>query len=406
MIIGIGTDIVEISRIEKLIEKETAVKRLLTDKEQELFLSQPKKAQWMAGRFAAKEAASKALKAGIARCAPNEVEILYDENGAPTLEFLGKAKDLLNCSYYKAHISITHDGGLAQAFVVLEETEKQAEIRDEESAKEIASLLPERDENAHKGDMGKVAVLAGSKRFSGAGFLCTQGALKGGAGLVTWCLNYKPVATPAEAMTYRLENRHPFRALAEFAKGMDAMVIGPGLGVDFAQRTAEKLINKLTCSVILDADMLTAISQSEVSLMLPEDTVITPHIGEAARLLGKSIDFIKNNTEVCAKELSEKLNVVTVLKCHNTVVCAPDGRIFVNSTGNPGMATGGSGDVLAGLIGALVKRLDIYDAARYAVYLHGLAGDIAKLKYGENSLTAKDITECIPDAFRMLEKYR
>ncbi len=406
MIIGIGTDIVEISRIEKLIENEAAVKRILTQKEQKLFLTQSQKAQWVAGRFAAKEAASKALKVGIAKCAPNEVEILYDENGAPTLELLGKAKKLLSGINYKTHISITHDGGLAQAFVIFEETEKEAEIRDEQTAREIAKLLPERDENSHKGDMGKIAILAGSKRFSGAGYLCTVGALKAGAGLVTWCRNYNPVATPAESMSYRLEKRHPFRALSEFASDMDAMVIGPGLGIDFAERAVTKLLSKIKFPVVLDADALNAIAQLEEPITLPKDTIITPHVGEAARLLNKDNDYVKNNAEICAKELARKLKVIVVLKCHNTVVCSPDGRLFINSTGNAGMASGGSGDVLAGLIGALIKRMDLFDASRYAVYLHGLAGDIAKVKYGENSMTAKNIVECIPDAFRMLEKHR
>jgi NAD(P)H-hydrate epimerase len=182
--------------------------------------------------------------------------------------------------------------------------------------------------------------------------------------------------------------------------------MGPGLGVDFAVKAVNKALPKLSCPIILDADMLTALAQMPEMVKLHENTIITPHVGEAARMLNKSNEYVKNNTVECAKELVYKTGAITVIKCHNTVVVNPKGQVFINTTGNAGMATGGSGDVLAGLMGALIKRMDIYDAAKYAVYLHGLAGDIAKLKYGENSMTAKNIVECIPDAFATLEKYK
>ncbi len=406
MIIGIGCDVVEISRIEKLIEKETAVNRIFTAKEREIFEKQSNKAQWAAGRFAAKEAASKALKAGISKCPLNCVEVLYDENGAPTLAFLDGAQKLLKGINYKTHISITHDAGIAQAFVIVEETQPEVTIADIDSAKKIAALLPDRKKTAHKGDMGKVAILAGSQKYSGAGYLCAVGALKGGAGLVTWCRNYKPIATPSEAMSFKLPKKHPFRAFAEFCMDKDAVVIGPGLGVDFAQRALQKALGKISCPMVLDADALTALSEMEELPRLKKTTILTPHIGEAAHLLKKENDYVSNNTVECAKIISKKTGAVTVLKCHKTVVCSPEGEVFINSTGNAGMATGGSGDVLSGLIGALLKRLKPFDAACYSVYLHGLAGDIAKLKYGENSLTAMDIADSLSEAFKTLNKYK
>lgn len=406
MIIGIGCDVVEISRIEKLIEKETAIKKLFSQKEREIFAKQSNKAQWAAGRFAAKEAASKALKVGIAKCPLNCVEVLYDKNGAPTLSFLGNAENLLDGINYIAHISITHDAGIAQAIVIIEEAEPEVKIRDTKAAKEIAQLLPKRDENVHKGDMGKVAILAGSKKYSGAGYLCTLGALKAGAGLVTWCRNYKPLETPPEAMSFKLPKKHPMKAFVELCKDKDAVVIGPGLGVDFARKVVSKAVEKIVCTTVLDADALNAISEKKELPKLGANIVITPHIGEAARLLKKDNDFVSKNTVECAKELCRKTGAVTVIKCHETIVCAPNGEVFINSTGNAGMASGGSGDVLSGLIGALLKRLEPFDAARYAVYLHGLAGDIAKLNMGENAMTATDIVNSISKAFITLEKYR
>ena len=406
MILGVGCDVVEISRIEKLIEKETAIKKLFTQEENELLSKQPNKPQWAAGRFAAKEAVSKALKAGIAKCPPNCVEVLYDENGAPEVSLLGAAQKLLEGISFEIHLSITHDAGIAQAFAVLEEVPQKVEIRDEKTAAMMAKLLPPRKEDAHKGDMGKVAVLAGSKKYSGAGYLCTLGALKGGAGLVTWCRSYEPMQTPPEAMSFILPEKHPFRAFREFCADMDSVVIGPGLGMEFAKKALDKTLDKINCNMVLDADALNALSQYEKLPELGDNVILTPHVGEAARLLKKDNAYVAKNTVECAKEIAQKTGAVTVIKCHKTVVCSPEGEVFINSTGNAGMATGGSGDVLAGLMGALLKRQKPYDAARYAVYLHGLAGDIAKLTCGENSMTAMDIVNCLPEAFMTLDKYR
>ena len=405
MILGVGCDIVEISRIEKLIQKDTALKKLFTHKERELLSKQPNKPQWAAGRFAAKEAVSKALKAGIAKCPPNCVEVLYDENGAPEVSLLGAALKLLEDVNFEIHLSITHDAGIAQAFAVLEEMRAKVKIRDPQTAAMMAKLLPQRKEKAHKGDMGKVAVLAGSKKYSGAGYLCTLSALRGGAGLVTWCRNYEPTQTPPEAISFMLPEKHTFHAFREFCTDMDSVVIGPGLGVEFAKKTIDKVLGKIACPVVLDADALNALAQYEKFPALGGKVILTPHVGEAARLLKKENSYVAENTVKCAKELARITGAVAVIKCHKTVVCSPDGETFINSTGNPGMATGGSGDVLAGLIGALLKRLKPYDAARYAVYLHGLAGDIAKLSHGENSMTALDILEALPQAFMTLDQY-
>ncbi len=402
MIIGIGCDIVEIARIKKLISKEAIIKKLFTQKEQELLHKQPQKAQWAAGRFAAKEAVAKALKVGIGKCPPACVEVLYDENGAPTAQLIGNAKKLLPKGGAIIHISISHDAGVAIAQVVIEDKGKSVQIKDMDAAKEISFLLPMRSENTHKGDMGKVAIFAGSKHYTGAGYLATLGVLRAGVGLVTWCTNYLPANSPPEAMNYVLPKINGIKKFIEFCKDKDAVVIGPGLGEKYASKAMKKAVHKINCPMVLDADALNALSMMEPLPTLGDDVVLTPHIGEAARMLNKSNDYVAQNTVECAKELAKLTGATVVLKCHNTVVCSPHMKVFINSSGNAGMATGGSGDVLSGIIGALLARLNPFDAARYAVYLHGLAGDSAKLAVGENSMTALDIVDNMAAAFKIL----
>jgi holo-[acyl-carrier-protein] synthase len=225
MIIGIGTDVVEIARVRKLIERETAISKMFTENEKVLLQSQSSKEQWAAGRFATKEAASKALKAGIAKCPLNQIEVLYDQNGAPTLSFIGKAKALLPQGNIRAHITITHDFGIATATVIVEKLDEDIVIKDLEMAKEITCLLPERPNDSHKGDMGHVVILAGSKRYTGAGYLSAIGALKGGAGLVTWCKSYKATMSPPEAMNYPLTKIGGIEAFINFAQDLSLIHI-------------------------------------------------------------------------------------------------------------------------------------------------------------------------------------
>ncbi|MCK5130474.1 MAG: NAD(P)H-hydrate dehydratase [Clostridiales bacterium] len=402
MIIGIGTDIVEISRVETFVEKQTAIKRIFTEKEQALFHKQTNKAQWIAGRFAAKEAAAKALKAGISRCPLNCVEVLYDDNGAPIINLLGAARKLIPYERFATHVSISHDGGAAVAVVFIESLEPCVKIKDMDQGKMIANLLLERRTDVHKGDMGSVAIIAGSKKYSGAGYLATLGALKGGAGLVTWCRNYKAISPP-EAMDCALPRINSVNQIINFCADKDAVVIGPGLGIPYAKKIVMKILKRLQGNIVLDADALNAIAMMDILPHLGDKVVLTPHVGEASRLLKRSIEDISQNTLECAKELAKKTGATVVIKGHKTVVCSAELETFINTTGNPGMATGGSGDVLSGLIGALLKRLTPYQAACYGVYLHGLAGDIAQLELGEDALTAMDIANNLSRAKKMLE---
>jgi hydroxyethylthiazole kinase-like uncharacterized protein yjeF len=268
----------------------------------------------------------------------------------------------------------------------------------------VRGLVQPRRPDGHKGDFGHVFVIAGSRGKTGAAYLAAMGALRSGAGLVT-------VATPAscvgilaslgaEFMTIPLEETADGaideRALSRtLAADADVIAVGPGLGQ--AAPTAafvHGLLERATVPLILDADALNVCASSPGRLRGRKDrpVILTPHPGEMARLCGTSVADVQSLRLDLARAFAADHDVHVVLKGRRTIVAAPDGRAFINHTGNPGMATGGTGDVLTGMIAAWCAQIDDpADAARLAVYLHGLAGDLAAGAIGEVSLIAGDI---------------
>ncbi|MBI3463610.1 MAG: NAD(P)H-hydrate dehydratase [Planctomycetes bacterium] len=275
-------------------------------------------------------------------------------------------------------------------------------------------LLPPRPPDAHKGAAGRVFVLAGSSGMSGAAALCTTGALRVGAGLVTLgipkSLHHPMVEKLTEAMFRALpetkEGSLSLQGLPEIASTidkMDAVAIGPGLSQNPQTKTlVRQLLPKITKPLVLDADGLNALAE-EVDLLkkLPLPIILTPHPGEMGRLTRLSPDDVQRDRQRIAVEFAKKYNVIVVLKGHATVVADYEGSVYVNDTGNPGMASGGCGDVLTGMIiGLLGQGLSRFDAARLGVYLHGLAGDLAAAERGEIGLLASDLADRIPQAIR------
>ncbi|MBU0570940.1 MAG: NAD(P)H-hydrate dehydratase [Candidatus Omnitrophica bacterium] len=273
--------------------------------------------------------------------------------------------------------------------------------------------IPERRKDSHKGDYGKVFVIAGSRGMTGAAYLSAQGALKAGSGLVTngipGSLNAIMEVKLTEAMTLPLqENKEQglsldaCPAILDYASKCDVVALGPGLGrAKDTYKLVRMLVERIDCPLVLDADGINALC-GHVDILEERNTaiVITPHPGEMARLIGEDISRIQSDREGTAKKFAKKTGVMVCLKGHRTVVAAPDGRIYVNDTGNSGMATGGTGDVLTGMIASFIGQgVNIFDAAISAVYLHGLAGDIAVEHVGPFSLTATDILNCLPEAF-------
>lgn len=267
-------------------------------------------------------------------------------------------------------------------------------------------ILP-RENDTHKGTYGHLLVCAGSREMSGAGLLCCKAALRAGCGLVTWAvldeLIPALIGQVPEVMLAGLAGRghalQSAQALAELINQRDAAVIGPGLG-RFAQDSEwlRSLWEGSDCPLVLDADALNMIADSPDfgSWRKRNGTVIlTPHPGEMARLLGTTTKKVQQDRIEAARLFAARHQVILVLKGARTVVATPEGTVYINPTGNPGMATGGSGDVLSGIIASLLAQgLTGEHAACLGVWLHGTAGDRAITKrYSPGSLIAGDIIE-------------
>lgn len=282
---------------------------------------------------------------------------------------------------------------------------------------DLLELLPEREPGSHKGDHGHVLVVAGSRGKAGAAALATRAAVRSGAGLVTAAVPEPAAATVAgaslESMTVPLPagesgeiSAAAVAAVLAACEGKDVVAIGPGLGQ--GEETAAAIRDlALACPLpaVLDADALNAFAgrARELRRRKPGTTVITPHPGELGRLLGSSAAEVQADRPGAARRAAEETGAVVVLKGFRTLVAEPGGPLWINLTGNPGMATGGTGDVLTGMVAALAARLgDPAAAARLAVWLHGAAGDAAAAVRGPESLAAGDLIDHLPDAFRAL----
>ena len=265
-------------------------------------------------------------------------------------------------------------------------------------------LLPRRPLDSHKGDFGRLFILAGSRGYTGAAALCARAAVRGGAGLTTLAVPedvYPILAAKCcdEAIVWPWPEDD--EAVLEKARGCTAAVIGPGLGQgERAERLVLRLMKELSCPIILDADGLNLISR-HINILderEPMTTVLTPHDGEFARLSGCELPI--RDRLGTARAFAEQHHCILVLKGFRTITTA-GGGCLINSTGNPGMAKGGSGDALAGLMGALTAQ-KVTDPSVLAVWLHGRAGDLAAEDKGEYGMTPSDLIEQIPYAIKEL----
>jgi ADP-dependent NAD(P)H-hydrate dehydratase / NAD(P)H-hydrate epimerase len=276
---------------------------------------------------------------------------------------------------------------------------------------QMRPIIQPRAPEAHKGDFGRVLVVAGSMGKAGAAVLCAQGAMRAGAGLVTVASPKSCQATiaahAAEYMTEGLEETAEGTvhfAAADVVLGIDADVIvaGPGLGRGEGVTTfIRELVDKCEGPLVLDADALNAFADEPALLVGRDgrDLIITPHPGEMARLVGCTVEDLQADRIGIATDFAKRHKLYVVLKGYRTLVVTPDQKVFVNPTGCPGMATGGTGDVLAGMLGAwLAQLLDAEAACKVAVYLHGSAGELADADNGEVSMTAGDLVDHIGDA--------
>ena len=284
-------------------------------------------------------------------------------------------------------------------------------------ASDVRRHLPRRARAAHKGTYGHLLIVAGSLGKTGAAALSARAAMRCGAGLVTvaTAASQQPVvaALLLEAMTEALPETGARslastakEAIMELAGRRDAVAIGPGLGLDPETQTlARELARAVSRPMVIDADALTALAgHLDVLASAAGPRCLTPHPGEMARLLGTGVPEIERDRIGVARELARSRNVHVVLKGAASVIAEPGGEVYLNPTGNPGLASGGTGDVLTGMVGALLARGMAPTAAlQAAVFLHGLAGDRAAARLGQEALIASDVIAALPEAFRELQ---
>jgi NAD(P)H-hydrate epimerase len=316
----------------------------------------------------------------------------------------------------------THGGDLVIADIgiplpVIDEVEgPYVELLTRERMRE---LVPARTADSHKGDFGRVLVVAGSLGKTGAAHLCAIGALRSGAGLVT-------IATPRSCVPIiaAMGPEYMTEGVEETSSGAidyaaldrvldmkaDVIAIGPGLGQDPSTAVfIQGLVERTGVPLVLDADALNAFAGEPERLAGRDgvDMIITPHPGEMARLLNTSIEAVQHDRLRYATEFAASNRLHVVLKGHRTIVAGPEDRAFINLTGNAGMATGGTGDLLTGMIAAwFAQLLDAEAACKLAVYLHGTAGDLAEADEGEVALTAGDVASRLGDAVMELTARR
>lgn len=271
------------------------------------------------------------------------------------------------------------------------------------SGEDVARVLPRRRRDAHKGQYGRALLLGGAGQYPGAIVLATEGALRSGAGLVHVAAS--PNAVAAIAVRAPEAILGPALSADVSVEGMDAMLAGPGLGRDpEARRLVARLLHETPCPLVLDADAIAVLAgKPEAIRQCAQPVVLTPHPGELGLLLGKPVAEIQTDRLEAVREAAERTGAIVVLKGAGTLVAQTGQAAWINLNGNPGMACGGSGDVLAGLlVGLLAQKTAPFAAAGAAVWLHGAAGDIAALRKTQAAMKAGDIAAALPDAFRQI----
>jgi NAD(P)H-hydrate epimerase len=269
---------------------------------------------------------------------------------------------------------------------------------------DVAGLLPARRRDSHKGDFGHLLIIAGSEGYTGAPVLCAHAAARSGAGLVTLAVPrevYPIVAAqcPPEVMPRPLDRLGSWESFT-------AVALGPGLGLaEGTQRQVWHWLDSCRQPLVVDADGLNALARNVAILNhVNVPVVLTPHPGEMGRLISQTAAAVQARRWDVAREFAKNNRLTLVLKGAGTVVAANSGPLWINPTGNPGMAKGGMGDALTGIIGALLAQgLKPFDAARVAVYVHGFAGDLAAARVGERGLLASDLIAELGTAFAGLD---
>lgn len=388
----LGIDLVSVNKF----KKKSNILKIFTKKE--LYHARESKDfnMSLSGIFAAKEATIKAYGFNLSYILKKRIEIRYRDK---------KPKVFLDGFFLTDNISISHDGDYALAVC---ESNLENVYVDEYFKK----IFPKRKKNTHKGDYGRIAILGGSSGMSGSVYLSSMACLRSGAGLVynivpksiSDILQIKTneqIILPLDSFNIT-NNKDNLEKIGSYLRDKDVLAIGPGMGQD---DSLNSLINSIfidfSGKILIDADGLNAVSKDIKILKNHKNLILTPHLMEFSRLIKLSLVEINSDRISIAKKFARENEVILVLKSEETIVT--DGnRIYINKIGNPGMATAGSGDVLSGVISALLHRMDSYEAACLGVYIHSLAGDLASNSLCEDSIIASDIVKHIPDAMKIL----
>ena len=403
----IGVDAVSVDRIALAVKRSGPgfLDKVYTRAEQAYCAGNPDR---LAGRWAAKEAVIKCFD-GTGICFPRRrIEVLPGPKGAPRARLLGDYRGA------RLEVSITHHSRLAVATAHLE----MPEVEDDLLPAPDAVLIPERPRDAHKGTFGTALVLAGSLGYTGAAYLAATATARTGAGLVRLLVadSIYPIlaakctevmATPVPEVAPGAVGHAAYDSIMRQLAAAEVGVIGPGLGRDSSTwRLVLDLALHASCPLVIDADGLNALADSPRSKgKLAKNRVLTPHPGELSRLTGKTIEAIASDRHGSARKAAKEWGAVVVLKGAHTVVAHPDGRLSEDPHEVPALATGGTGDVLSGIIGGLIAQgSDPFAAAVTGVYVHAAAGRRIAQRLGDSGLLASDLLLEIPVVMNVLRQ--
>jgi holo-[acyl-carrier-protein] synthase len=412
----VGVDVAAIPRIAEAQKRfgDRFLRKFLSDREIAYCGDSPER--W-AGRWAAKEAIGKAMPSGVPRPRMLDVEILPSGDGRPHV----RVAPATTLTGHTVDVSIAHDGNFAVAVAVIPDAESPSALAGEGpgrgSSLPDGFRLPARPRDGHKGTFGTVVLLAGSQGFTGAAYLASMGAARSGSGIVRLLVAQSIYPILAQKCTEVIVGPVPeispgvighasLSGILRGFAGADAGVIGPGIGRDAStRRLIEDLIPRVAAPLVLDADALNLLSEHRSILpRLPPQIVLTPHPAEFARLSGLETSAVQQDRRGIASRFAKAWNKVVVLKGAGTVIAAPDGRVTLNPIATPALASGGTGDVLAGLIGGLLgQKLPPFEAAVTGVHLHSLAGLDLEASLGQAGVLASDLLPQIP---RVMERLR
>ncbi|MGA7912586.1 MAG: NAD(P)H-hydrate dehydratase [Candidatus Dormiibacterota bacterium] len=403
----IGVDAVSVERIELAVKRSGPgfLNKVYTAAEQAYCAGD---AERLAGRWAAKEAVIKCFD-GTGICFPRRrIEVLPGPNGAPRARLIGEHRGA------RVEVSITHHSRLAVATAHLEMPEASAALLPAPDA----VVLPERPRDAHKGTFGTAVVLAGSLGLTGAAYLTSTAAARAGAGLVRLLVanTIYPIlaakctevmATPVQEVAPGAVGHAAYDSILRQMAAAEVGIVGPGLGRDSSTwRLVLDLALHARCPLVVDADGLNALSDSpRAKGKLGKHRVLTPHPGELARLTGRTTEAIAADRTSAARKAAKEWGAIVVLKGAHTVVAHPDGRTSEDPHEVPALATGGTGDVLSGIIGGLIAQgSDPFEAAVTGVYIHAAAGRRISQRLGDSGLLASDLLLEIPLVMNVLRQ--